>query len=107
MSYCTVSQSCQDCIWAVHMKPAPPFYLENSLAKAWASSHNHCDSALGIKLRRPIPVHLVEVECAFSTTPPGKRQFSETHIALRSERSQRANQYAASYAELRLRRALS
>ena len=40
-----------------------------SLLNAWATPKIQCDSALGVKLYAPFPVHFVEIEYAFTAIP--------------------------------------
>jgi hypothetical protein len=58
--------------WA-HFKP--PF-VGSSLLSAWAAPKIQCNSALGVKLCGPFPVHFVEIECAFTATPQYAKELT-------------------------------
>lgn len=53
-----------------------PHLSEVSLLNEWANPKVHCDSALGIKLDRPFPVHFVEIEYAFAATPQHAKELT-------------------------------
>src|SRR5215472_11991984 len=53
----------------------PPI-VGSSLLNARAVPKIHCDSALGVKLCGPFPVHFVETECAFTTTPQYAKELT-------------------------------
>jgi hypothetical protein len=46
------------------------------LLNAWAAPKIHCDSALGVKLCGPFPIHLVEIEGAFTATPQYAKELT-------------------------------
>jgi len=64
------SEPCSN--WRISSRP----FGGSSLLNAWPTPKIQGDSALGVKLDAPFPVHFVEIEYAFTATPQYAKELT-------------------------------